>query len=107
MQINIEDTVNHETVHKLAHRADKANFSPYCSIRKQLNTSVAMHLKELPPRQLVQPIAICAVVHYNGKGGVLAGANEYHILLLAALFHDIGKLIHCSKFLHLDKGEQQ
>ena len=37
----------------------------------------------------------------------MAGANEYHILLLAALFHDIGKLIHCSKFLHLDKGQQQ
>jgi len=26
MQINMEDTAGHETAHKLAHRADKANF---------------------------------------------------------------------------------
>ena len=27
IQINMEDTASHETVYKLAHRADKANFS--------------------------------------------------------------------------------
>jgi len=27
VQINMEDTASHETVYKLAHRADKANFS--------------------------------------------------------------------------------
>jgi hypothetical protein len=27
IQINMEDTPSHETVYKLAHRADKANFS--------------------------------------------------------------------------------
>jgi len=26
----MEDTASHETVYKLAHRADKANFSSFC-----------------------------------------------------------------------------
>jgi hypothetical protein len=30
IQINMEDTASHETVYKLAHRADNANFSPDC-----------------------------------------------------------------------------
>ena len=30
IQINMEDTASHETVYKLAHRADKANFSSFC-----------------------------------------------------------------------------
>jgi len=31
IQINMEDTASHERVYKLAHRADKANFSRFCS----------------------------------------------------------------------------
>jgi len=31
IQINMEDTASHETVYKLAHRADKANFLAFCS----------------------------------------------------------------------------
>jgi len=30
IQINMEDTASHETAYKLAHRADKANFSSDC-----------------------------------------------------------------------------
>jgi hypothetical protein len=30
IQINMGDTARHATVYKLAHRADKANFSPFC-----------------------------------------------------------------------------
>jgi len=32
IQINMEYTASHETVYKLAHRADKANFSSDCSV---------------------------------------------------------------------------
>jgi hypothetical protein len=33
IQINMEDTASHETVYKLAHRADKANFPSNCLMR--------------------------------------------------------------------------
>jgi HD superfamily phosphodiesterase len=33
------------------------------------------------------------------------GEKEYQTVLLAALLHDIGKLIQRGKFLHLDKGQ--
>jgi hypothetical protein len=32
IQINVENTASHETVYKLAHRADKANFSSECLV---------------------------------------------------------------------------
>ena len=32
IQVNMEDASNRETVYKLAHRADKANFSSSCAI---------------------------------------------------------------------------
>ena len=36
---------------------------------------------------------------------MVEGNREYQTIVLAALLHDIGKLIHRGKFLHLDKGQ--
>jgi len=36
IQINMENTASHETVYKLAHRIDQANFLAFCVMHKSL-----------------------------------------------------------------------
>jgi hypothetical protein len=58
IQINMYDTAGHETAYKLAHGADKANFSSFCCLGSILSetdlvpTSVTYH-----PSSIIHPLS--------------------------------------------------